>query len=196
LNINYNKFKLNLKKILVENNQIEILQSKNLNYSLYDDTILRIKNLASNLDSNDIIIKEYYRRLERDAKNMLDGQVRINFLKKINEMKKGSIDPSTTTQNFIEKYNDKISDLAEQIIIEDVKKITFKKNELSQKLSKNINNIVKRIDNFIIKEENIQNKKNVVNLIYNVIDKKMKKVVPYNKIGPISNWVNKKIKNF
>ena len=194
--MNYNKFKLNLKKILVENNQIEILQSKNLNYSLYDDTILRIKNLASNLDSNDIIIKEYYRRLERDAKNMLDGQVRINFLKKINEMKKGSIDPSTTTQNFIEKYNDKISDLAEQIIIEDVKKITFKKNELSQKLSKNINNIVKRIDNFIIKEENIQNKKNVVNLIYNVIDKKMKKVVPYNKIGPISNWVNKKIKNF
>jgi hypothetical protein len=194
--MNYNKFKLNLKKILVENNQIEILQSKNLNYSLYDDTILRIKNLASNLDSNDIIIKEYYRRLERDAKNMLDGQVRINFLKKINEMKKGSIDPSTTTQNFIEKYNDKISDLAEQIIIEDVKKIIFKKNELSQKLSKNINNIVKRIDNFIIKEENIQNKKNVVNLIYNVIDKKMKKVVPYNKIGPISNWVNKKIKNF
>jgi len=194
--MNYNKFKLNLKKILVENNQIEILQSKNLNYSLYDDTILRIKNLASNLDSNDIIIKEYYRRLERDTKNMLDGQVRINFLKKINEMKKGSIDPSTTTQNFIEKYNDKISDLAEQIIIEDVKKITFKKNELSQKLSKNINNIVKRIDNFIIKEENIQNKKNVVNLIYNVIDKKMKKVVPYNKIGPISNWVNKKIKNF
>ena len=194
--MNYNKFKLNLKKILVENNQIEILQSKNLNYSLYDDTILRIKNLASNLDSNDIIIKEYYRRLERDTKNMLDGQVRINFLKKINEMKKGSIDPSTTTQNFIEKYNDKISDLAEQIIIEDVKKITFKKNELSQKLQKNINNIVKRIDNFIIKEENIQNKKNVVNLIYNVIDKKMKKVVPYNKIGPISNWVNKKIKNF
>jgi len=194
--MNYNNFKLNLKKILVENNQIEILQSKNLNYSLYDDTILRIKNLTSNLDSNDIIIKEYYRRLERDAKNMLDGQVRINFLKKINEMKKGSIDPSTTTQNFIKKYNDKISDLAEQIIIEDVKKIIFKKDELSQKLSKNINNIVKRIDNFIIKEENIQNKKNVVNLIYNVIDKKMKKVVPYNKIGPISNWVNKKIKNF
>lgn len=175
---------------------MEILQSKNLNYSLYDDTILRIKNLASNLDSNDIIIKEYYRRLERDSKNMLDGQVRINFLKKINEMKKGSIDPSTTTQNFIKKYNDKISDLAEQIIIEDVKKIIFKKDELSQKLSKNINNIVKRIDNFIIKEENIQNKKNVVNLIYNVIDKKMKKVVPYNKIDPISNWVNKKIKNF
>jgi len=194
--MNYNNFKLNLKKILVENNQIEILQSKNLNYSLYDDTILRIKNLTSNLDSNDIIIKEYYRRLERDAKNMLDGQVRINFLKKINEMKKGSIDPSTTTQNFIKKYNDKISDLAEQIIIEDVKKIIFKKDELSQKLSKNINNIVKRIDNFIIKEENIQNKKNVVNLIYNVIDKKKKKVVSYNKIGPISNWVNKKIKNF
>jgi len=194
--MNYNNFKLNLKKILVKNNQMEILQSKNLNYSLYDDTILRIKNLASNLDSNDIIIKEYYRRLERDSKNMLDGQVRINFLKKINEMKKGSIDPSTTTQNFIKKYNDKISDLAEQIIIEDVKKIIFKKDELSQKLSKNINNIVKRIDNFIIKEENIQNKKNVVNLIYNVIDKKMKKVVPYNKIDPISNWVNKKIKNF
>lgn len=164
-----------------------------MSYSFYDDIVIRIKNLVKDLDTNNVIIKEYYRRLKRDTQNMISGDVKDIYMKKIQEMEFGLIDPMKTTENFISKYEKQLSDLAEQTIKEDIKKIVLKKNELGLKLSKKINDLIKRVDSFILKEINETKKNNIIKMMYSVIDNKMKKVVSFKQMTPIMKWIMNKI---
>lgn len=164
-----------------------------MSYTFYDDTIIRIKNLVKDLDTNNVIVKEYYRRLKRDSQNMISGNAQEVYLKKIQEMEFGLIDPIKSTNNFISKYEKNLSDLAEQTIKDDVKKIVLKKKELGLKLSKKINDLIKRIDSLTLNERDEIKKNNIIKIMYSVIDNKMKKVVSFEQMTPIIKWIMNKI---
>jgi Ribonuclease G/E len=159
-----------------------------MSQDFYNDIILRLKNLSNSFESNSIIIEEYFRRLERDAKNTLNGDTKTNFMKKIKEIKFGLVEPKKTFIEFIKENKDTVRRTAFDLIKEDINKIIIKREEITKNILKEMNSVMTRMDNFFKQNHDTVMKSNLAKRFYYIMDNKMKKSVPFEKMVPIMKW--------
>ncbi|NBO36556.1 hypothetical protein EBU91_03330 [bacterium] len=159
-----------------------------MNVNFYNDIMFRIKDLSLVLDNNSVIIEEYFRRLYRDSKNTLNGEIKTNFIKKIKEMEFGLVEPKKTFLEFFKENKKNITRTSFDLIKDNIIKITKKKIELTQDISHQINSLMIRMNNFFKQNNDKIMKYNLAKKFYFVVNNKMKKSIDFNKMTEIMKW--------
>ena len=76
---------------------------------VYKDLTTKIGFLSKKIDSNKVIIREYYRRLERDVENFLRGEIKKSMMDIVEQIKFGLVDPTKVMNDFIAKNEKKMT---------------------------------------------------------------------------------------
>ena len=155
---------------------------------VYKDLTTKIGFLSKKIDSNKVIIREYYRRLERDVENFLRGEIKKSMMDIVEQIKFGLVDPTKVMNDFIAKNEKKMTYVQKITIQGDVEKIVLKLKESDKELNSNINNIIRMIQNYYRQETSQVNKKNVAKYFYNIVDNKLRGTISYQYMTKILKW--------
>ena len=155
---------------------------------VYKDLTTKIGFLSKKIESNKVIIREYYRRLERDVENFLRGEIKKSMMDIVEQIKFGLVDPTKVMNDFIAKNEKKMTYVQKITIQGDVEKIVLKLKESDKELNSNINNIIRMIQNYYRQETSQVNKKNVAKYFYNIVDNKLRGTISYQYMTKILKW--------
>ena len=161
----------------------------------YKDLISKIVFLSRNVDTNKVIMREYYRRLERDVNNFLSGDTKKSMMDIVEQIKFGLVDPIKTMNEFIENNNENMTHIQKVTLTGDIEKINSKLKDSDKDLIPKIKPIITMIQNYSNQNVSETNKKNIYKYFYNVVDNKLRGTISYKNLTKILKWSLNKVNN-
>lgn len=161
----------------------------------YKDLISKIVFLSRNVDTNKVIMREYYRRLERDVNNFLSGDTKKSMMDIVEQIKFGLVDPIKTMNEFIENNNENMTNIQKITLTGDIEKINSKLKDSDKDLIPKIKPIITMIQNYSNQSVSKINKKNIYKYFYNVVDNKLRGTISYKNMTKILKWSLNKVNN-
>lgn len=162
--------------------------AENINIdNLYNDTLKRISLLYSELKSAKEIINEYFRRLNLDVYNSMDGKVRKDVLKLIEGSKSGILNLKNEIMNYLKNNKSLVNKYSFESTYSYIKKIDSVRLNYTKNYLSSINKIIVRLTNLKMVDKN--KFKKLINKFYFVCNNYIKIIFDSKKSEFVMNWL-------